>query len=64
MKVFRSIDAIPSIKNPVITIGSFDGVHLGHQKILDKISGLAKEMDGNSVVITFYPHPRQVIYPK
>jgi len=64
MKVFRDIDEIPVIQKPVLTIGSFDGVHLGHQQILNRINTLAKEHDGESVVITFYPHPREVIYPK
>ena len=64
MKVFRDINAIPSIPKPVLTIGSFDGVHLGHQQILNQINLLAKEHGGESVVITFHPHPRQIIYPK
>ena len=64
MKVFRDINEIPVIKNPVLTIGSFDGVHFGHQQILSRINALAKEHNGESVVITFHPHPRQIIYPK
>jgi riboflavin kinase/FMN adenylyltransferase len=64
MKIFRDIKDLPSFKNAVITIGSFDGVHRGHQKIIKRINHLAKEIDGESVIITFYPHPRKIIYPK
>lgn len=64
MKVYRSVEDLPKFKNAVITIGSFDGVHLGHQKILHRITQLAREIDGESVVVTFNPHPRQIIYPK
>jgi len=64
MKVFRDLDTLPSFKNAVITIGSYDGVHLGHQKIFSRIQQLAKEVNGESIAITFHPHPRQVVYPK
>ena len=64
MKIFRDIKDLPSFKNAVITIGSFDGVHRGHQKIIKRINHLAKEIEGESIIITFYPHPRKIIYPK
>ena len=64
MDIFRDIDDIPDIQRPVITIGSFDGVHFAHQQILNKVKDKAKEIDGKSVVVTFHPHPRQIIYPK
>ena len=64
MKVFRSLTQLPDFKNAVITIGSFDGVHRGHQKIVDQVRALARENGGESIVITFHPHPRLVIYPK
>lgn len=64
MRVFNDLNDLPKFKNAVITIGSFDGVHQGHQKILEQINHLAAKVDGESVVITFHPHPRQVIYPK
>ncbi len=64
MKVFRKLDNLPSFKNAVITIGSYDGVHVGHQSIFHRIQQLAKEVNGESIAITFHPHPRQVVYPK
>jgi len=53
---------IPDI--PVVTIGTFDGVHLGHQKILERVCNIAETTNGTSVIITFWPHPRLVLYPK
>lgn len=64
MKVHRDLDNLPQFRNAVITIGSFDGVHLGHQKILKKVKDLAIAIGGESIVVTFHPHPRQIIYPK
>lgn len=64
MKIFYDLDHLPRFQNAVITIGSFDGVHLGHQRIIQQVNHLAKSIDGESVVITFHPHPRQVIYPR
>lgn len=64
MKVFNDLNNLPDFKKAVVTIGSFDGVHSGHQKILEKVNLLAKRINGESVVITFHPHPRLVIYPK
>jgi riboflavin kinase / FMN adenylyltransferase len=52
---------LPFIKNPVVTIGSFDGVHLAHQKIIEQVKQIAQSTDGQSVIITFYPHPRTVL---
>ncbi len=64
MKVFKKLSQLPKFKNPVITIGSFDGIHLGHQEIIQRVNGLARDIIGESIVITFHPHPRLVIYPK
>jgi riboflavin kinase/FMN adenylyltransferase len=64
MKVYRDLNDLPKFKKAVITIGSFDGVHCGHQKILEKVCQTAENIGGESVVITFHPHPRQIIYPK
>lgn len=63
MRVFKDLNQLPVFKNAVITIGSFDGVHSGHQAILNRINTLARRIDGESVVVTFHPHPRQIIYP-
>jgi riboflavin kinase/FMN adenylyltransferase len=64
MKVHRDLSDLPQFRNAVITIGSFDGVHKGHQKILKKVKDLALATSGESIVITFHPHPRQIVYPK
>ena len=64
MKVFNDLNDLPKFKNAVLTIGSFDGVHSGHQKILERLNDLAEDVGGESIVITFHPHPRQIIYPK
>ncbi|HBI80819.1 MAG TPA: riboflavin biosynthesis protein RibF [Bacteroidales bacterium] len=64
MKVHHGFDSIGTIKNPVVTTGSFDGVHLGHKVIINRINEIARSIDGESVLITFYPHPRKVLYPE
>lgn len=64
MSVFYNTDNLPKFKNAVITIGTFDGVHLGHQKILKTVIDKAKEVNGESVVITFHPHPRKLLFPQ
>lgn len=51
------------MKNPVVTTGTFDGVHLGHQKIISRLKETAKEENGETVLITFFPHPRMVLFP-
>ena len=63
MNVYHDLQQLPAFRNAVVTIGSYDGVHRGHQQILRRINDLAREVDGESVVVTFHPHPRQVIYP-
>jgi riboflavin kinase/FMN adenylyltransferase len=63
MRVFRNFKDAAVIRNPVVTTGSFDGVHLGHKTILNRIQMLAEKNDGESVLITFHPHPRKVLYP-
>jgi len=63
MQVHRNIDMLPRFKNAVITIGTFDGVHKGHQQLIGRILQLSKEINGESVLITFDPHPRAVINP-
>jgi len=63
MKVFRGFDEAGGIRNPVVTTGSFDGVHIGHKTILNRLRMLSRKHDGESVLITFDPHPRKVLYP-
>ena len=64
MNIFHGLAELPVFKNAIVTIGSFDGVHKGHQKIFHKINRVALQYEGESVVITFDPHPREVVYPK
>ena len=64
MKVFTDLADLPKFQNAVITIGSFDGIHNGHLKILQKLKKLALDVKGESIVITFHPHPRLVVYPQ
>lgn len=64
MKIFYDINHLTGIKNPVVTTGSFDGVHIGHKTILNRINQLAANIDGESVLITFHPHPRKVLFPE
>ncbi len=64
MKVFREIDNLPEFDNAVITIGSFDGIHHGHQEIFQRLKDQAVTCEGETIVITFHPHPRQIIKPR
>ncbi len=63
MKIFRGFEEAKNIRNPVVTTGSFDGVHIGHKTILNRLRMLAEKYNGESVLITFDPHPRKVLYP-
>jgi riboflavin kinase/FMN adenylyltransferase len=63
MKIHRDIDNIPRIANAVVTTGTFDGVHPGHRAILSRLNKTASDINGESVLITFFPHPRTVINP-
>jgi riboflavin kinase/FMN adenylyltransferase len=63
MKIFRSFEEAKNIINPVVTTGSFDGVHIGHKTILNRLRMLSEKYHGESVLITFDPHPRKVLYP-
>jgi riboflavin kinase/FMN adenylyltransferase len=63
MKIFRGFEEAKNIVNPVVTTGSFDGVHIGHKTILNRLKMLAEKYNGESVLITFDPHPRKVLYP-
>jgi riboflavin biosynthesis protein ribF len=63
MKVHYGVENI-EIKCPVVTIGSFDGVHLGHACVIQHLKEKASSIDGESVIISFEPHPREVLYPR
>ncbi|MFN5444979.1 MAG: bifunctional riboflavin kinase/FAD synthetase [Crocinitomicaceae bacterium] len=63
MKIYTDIEQFQSIKNPVLTIGTFDGVHVGHQKIIEKMKEIARKTNGETVIFTFFPHPRMVVNP-
>ena len=64
MRVFNNFESASVIRNPVVTTGTFDGVHIGHKTILNRLNKLAREVSGESVLITFHPHPRVVLYPE
>jgi len=61
MHIYRNIDHLPAFRRAVITIGTFDGVHTGHQKILEQLHREAARIDGETVIITFHPHPRKIV---
>ena len=61
MQVHYDIDKLPAFQNAIITIGTFDGVHMGHRQIIDKMKGEALSHQGETVIITFHPHPRKVV---
>lgn len=63
MRIYHSLDDFSPVRNAVVTSGTFDGVHVGHQKILSRLSEVAERNSGETVVITFWPHPRLVLYP-
>ncbi|WP_439475358.1 bifunctional riboflavin kinase/FAD synthetase [Algoriphagus formosus] len=64
MKIYEGLSQFENVPNPVVTSGTFDGVHLGHQKILQRIREIAKSIKGETILLTFWPHPRLVLYPK
>jgi len=63
MKIYHHIDEFKQIHNAVVTIGTFDGVHIGHQKIISRLQEVAKNIGGESVILTFFPHPRMILHP-
>ncbi len=64
MRVHYSINELPLFKNAVITIGTFDGVHTGHMKVIEQLKQEARRIGGETVIITFHPHPRKVVSAK
>ena len=61
MKIFNSIDTFQSDKKTIVTIGTFDGVHVGHQKIIERLIENARNRNAESAILTFFPHPRMVL---
>ncbi|MBL0013995.1 MAG: bifunctional riboflavin kinase/FAD synthetase [Flavobacterium sp.] len=61
MKIFNSIDSFHSDKKAIVTIGTFDGVHVGHQKIIERLVENARNRNAESAILTFFPHPRMVL---
>ena len=61
MKTFEHIEQCKNLKNPVLTLGMFDGIHIGHQAIIRQLNEIAKKENGESVLLTFEPHPRVVL---
>lgn len=64
MNIYKDINQLPAFKNAVITTGSFDGVHQGHVQIIEQLKKEAQKIDGTPVLITFYPHPKQIVQIK
>jgi riboflavin kinase/FMN adenylyltransferase len=64
MKIYHHIDEFTPLKNAVVTIGTFDGVHQGHREIIAGIKELARQTGGETVILTFFPHPRMIIHPE
>ena len=63
MQVHYHLENLPEFRRAVITIGTFDGVHKGHQTIIDAVLKESKNVDGESILITFHPHPRKIVQP-
>jgi len=63
VKVYSSIDEFQNVERPIVTTGTFDGVHFGHRKIIDRLKQVAQNCDGETVLLTFSPHPRMVLFP-
>ena len=61
LKIFNSIQSFTTQSKTIVTLGTFDGVHLGHKKILEKVIASSKNLNAESVVLTFFPHPRTVL---
>jgi len=63
LKVYKSLQEFTPLEKAVVTTGTFDGLHVGHQKIIDTLQTIANAIDGETVIITFHPHPRLVLFP-
>ena len=63
MKIYLGTEPVREIKKAIVTTGTFDGVHFGHQKILARLRQAADELNGETVMLTYWPHPRMVLNP-
>jgi riboflavin kinase / FMN adenylyltransferase len=63
LKVYHSLREFNPVENLVVTIGTFDGVHLGHRKLINTMKQEAAAIKGETLILTFFPHPRMVLYP-
>jgi riboflavin kinase / FMN adenylyltransferase len=64
MRVYHHIDEFSRLNNAIVTIGTFDGMHIGHRKIISGIKQLAGTLGGETVILTFFPHPRMILHPE
>ena len=64
MQIYHNIQDFKPLPNAVVTIGTFDGVHLGHRKIIDRLQEVARQTGGETVILTFFPHPRLILHPE
>lgn len=64
MRIFHHINEITGLSNTIVTIGTFDGVHLGHQQIIKRLVELKQKQGGETLLFTFAPHPRKVLFPE
>lgn len=63
MRIYKGLDEFKKLDFAVVTSGTFDGVHFGHQKILQRLNEITRKNGGESVLLTYWPHPRHVLYP-
>ncbi len=63
MKIYHSVDEFSAVRRAVVTVGTFDGVHAGHRRILQRVKDIASQDHGQVVVLCFFPHPRMVLNP-
>ncbi|MCK5704448.1 MAG: bifunctional riboflavin kinase/FAD synthetase [Cyclobacteriaceae bacterium] len=63
MKIYNGLDEFKKLDFAIVTSGTFDGVHFGHQKILERLHEITKKNGGESVLLTYWPHPRLVLFP-
>jgi len=64
MQIYHDIQEFKPLQNAVVTIGTFDGVHLGHRKIISRLQEVARQCGGETVILTFFPHPRMILHPE